>query len=132
MNLKPGDKIRIIEMQGEPDYTDRIGTVKKIDDAGQVHGTWGGLALQPERDKIEPLKDIMHLKYAIYEVYNKDLSSWIAEALTYDLAVKIADLWRKENPHRAVRVRECITSLSTFELRGVVYEQEALEPLPQF
>lgn len=132
MNLKPGDKIRIIEMQGEPDYTDRIGTVKKIDDAGQVHGTWGGLALQPERDKIEPLKDIMHLKYAIYEVYNKDLSSWIAEALTYDLAVKIADFWRKENPHRAVRVRECITSLSTFELRGVVYEQEALEPLPQF
>lgn len=132
MNLKPGDKIRIIEMQGEPDYTDRIGTVEKIDDAGQVHGTWGGLALQPERDKIEPLKDVMHLKYAIYEVYNKDLSSWIAEALTYDLAVKIADLWRKANPHRAVRVRECITSLSTFELRGVVYEQEALEPLPEF
>lgn len=132
MNLKPGDKIRIIEMQGEPDYTDRIGTVKKIDDMGQVHGTWGGLALQPERDKIEPLKDVMHLKYAIYEVYNKDLSSWIAEALTYNLAVKIADLWRKENPHRAVRVRECITSLSTFELRGVVYEQEPLEPLPQF
>lgn len=81
MKYKPGDKIRIIEMQGEPDYNDRIGTIKKIDDMGQLHGTWGGLAVQPENDKIEPLKDVMHLKYAIYEVYDKDLSSWIAEAL---------------------------------------------------
>lgn len=40
-----GDKIRIIEMIGEPNYTGREGIVTYIDDAKQIHGTWGGLAL---------------------------------------------------------------------------------------
>jgi len=47
---KVGDKIRILNMDGEPDYTGRIGTVTYIDDAGQIHGTWGGCALIPECD----------------------------------------------------------------------------------
>ena len=47
---KIGDKIRIINMDGEPDYTGRIGTVTYIDDAGQIHGTWGGCALIPDCD----------------------------------------------------------------------------------
>ena len=45
--VKPGDVIRIQNMHGEPHYTGRTGTVKFIDDAGQIHGTWGGLALIP-------------------------------------------------------------------------------------
>lgn len=49
---KVGDKIRIIIMQGEPRYTGKEGTVEYIDDAGGVHGTWGGLALL-EGDKWE-------------------------------------------------------------------------------
>lgn len=32
-------------MEGEPNYTGRIGTVRNIDSIGQIHGTWGGLAL---------------------------------------------------------------------------------------
>lgn len=48
-----GDKIRIIDMKGEPQYTGKIGTVKHIDSIGQIHGTWGGCALQPENDKYE-------------------------------------------------------------------------------
>ena len=43
--LKKGDKVRIVEMMGEPRYSGREGIVETIDDAGQVHGTWGGCAL---------------------------------------------------------------------------------------
>ena len=48
--IKVGDKIRIIIMQGEPQYTGKEGIVEYIDDAGQIHGTWGGCALIPETD----------------------------------------------------------------------------------
>ena len=42
-----GDRIKIINMEGEPHYKDREGVVTHIDDAGQVHGTWGAvLSLQ--------------------------------------------------------------------------------------
>ncbi len=43
--VKVGDKIRINYMVGEPQYSGKIGVVKYIDDAGQIHGTWGGCAL---------------------------------------------------------------------------------------
>lgn len=48
-----GKKIRIIEMQGEPSYTNRIGTIEKIDAMKQLHGTWGGLAIVPKVDLFE-------------------------------------------------------------------------------
>jgi len=51
--LKVGDKIRIIYMSGEPQYTDKIGEVTHIDDIGQVHGTWGGCALIESEDIYE-------------------------------------------------------------------------------
>ena len=47
---KIGDTIKIIKMDGEPQYTDREGVVTHIDDAGQIHGTWGGCAIIPELD----------------------------------------------------------------------------------
>ena len=50
---KVGDWIRIIYMDGEPQYTGKEGTVIHIDDAGQIHGTWGGCALIPESDEFE-------------------------------------------------------------------------------
>ena len=53
MGLKVGDKIRIIEMIGEPQYNGKEGTIEHIDDIGQIHGSWGGLALQADRDKWE-------------------------------------------------------------------------------
>ena len=40
-----GKKIRIIDMKGEPQYAGKEGVVTHIDDAGQIHGTWGGCAL---------------------------------------------------------------------------------------
>ena len=46
-------KVHIIEMVGEPQYNDCEGYATYIDDMGQIHGTWGGLALQPNRDRFE-------------------------------------------------------------------------------
>lgn len=47
---KIGDIIEIINMDGEPQYTGKTGVVTRIDDAGQIHGTWGGCAIVPECD----------------------------------------------------------------------------------
>ena len=51
--VKVGDTIRIIEMRDEPHYSNKIGRVTFIDDAGQLHGTWGGLAVIPGIDDFE-------------------------------------------------------------------------------
>lgn len=51
--MKIGDKIKIIEMEGEPIYAGKIGVIKHIDSIGQLHGTWGGLAVNPKIDTIE-------------------------------------------------------------------------------
>ena len=55
MQFKIGDKIKIVEMIDEPQYTGKIGVIKSIDDSGQLHGTWGGLAIQPERDIVRKI-----------------------------------------------------------------------------
>ena len=49
--IKIGDTIKIIKMDGEPHYTDREGVVTHIDDASQIHGTWGGCAIVSEVDE---------------------------------------------------------------------------------
>ena len=46
-------KIRIIFMSGEPQYNGKEGVVEYVDDAGQLHGTWGGCAVIPELDDFE-------------------------------------------------------------------------------
>lgn len=48
-------KIRIIHMDGEPQYDGKEGIVESVDDEGQLHGTWGGCAVNPEVDKYEVL-----------------------------------------------------------------------------
>jgi len=50
---KVGDKVRILFMSGESQYTGRVGIVKFIDDMGYIHGTWGGCALIPGEDEWE-------------------------------------------------------------------------------
>ena len=49
--IKIGTKIKIICMESEPQYTGREGVVTHIDDAGQIHGTWGGCAIIPKVDQ---------------------------------------------------------------------------------
>jgi hypothetical protein len=48
-----GKTIRILDMVGEPEYVYKYGVVDYIDDIGQLHGTWGGLAIDLTCDKIE-------------------------------------------------------------------------------
>ena len=60
-NVKVGDKIRIINMKYNPSivgdyeacmrYKGKEGIVETIDDIGQLHGTWGGLAVIPGEDE---------------------------------------------------------------------------------
>ncbi len=51
-----GDTIRIDYMDGEPRYTGRIGVVTTIDSVGQIHGTFGGCAIIPEKDSYTIIK----------------------------------------------------------------------------
>ena len=62
--VKIGDTIRIIRMNddGGKDLQARMnngrsGVVEHIDSIGQLHGTWGGLAVIPGVDEIK-VKDI--------------------------------------------------------------------------
>ena len=57
MEVKVGDTIKIIHMKDEPGYDGTIGVVDLIDDAGQLHGTWGGLAVIPELDEFEVIEN---------------------------------------------------------------------------
>lgn len=52
-----GKKIEILSMDGEPRYSGRIGTVTSEDDIGQLHGTWGGLAVLPGVDSFRIIED---------------------------------------------------------------------------
>lgn len=56
MNVKIGDTIEIDEMFDEPQYRGKTGTIQYIDDAGQIHGTWGGCALIPDIDEFHVIK----------------------------------------------------------------------------
>ena len=49
-DVQPGDIIHIYCMFGESEYAGREGVVRYIDDMNQIHGSWGGLALQFDDD----------------------------------------------------------------------------------
>lgn len=50
--IKAGDRIHIIHLRDENDRHDgREGTVEFVDSIGQLHGTWGGLAVITDVDE---------------------------------------------------------------------------------
>ena len=55
--MKTGDLVRIIYMDGEPDYAGKEGTITYIgtDPWGDnyLRGTWGGCSIYPRLDKFE-------------------------------------------------------------------------------
>ena len=58
MQVKVGDRIKIISLYDPyalDTYNGKEGEVTLIDDAGQLHGTWGGLAVIPEEDEFKVL-----------------------------------------------------------------------------
>ena len=55
-----GQKIRIIRMDDNNgkdvqanEYNGKVGIIRLVDGIGQLHGSWGGLAVNPEIDEIE-------------------------------------------------------------------------------
>lgn len=55
--VRVGDLIRIEYMEDEPRYWGKSGKVTKIDDMGQLHGTWGGLAVNLDVDTIAIIRN---------------------------------------------------------------------------
>ena len=70
--LKINDKIVIKSMKGESNYNGRSGYVTHIDDAGQIHGTWGGLALIADEDEFEIIQERNE-----DETSDRDWNNWI-------------------------------------------------------
>lgn len=58
MDVRIGDKIKIIHMDGEPQYTGKEGIVDHIDDNNQIWGSWGGCALIPYVDTFEVIERV--------------------------------------------------------------------------
>ena len=63
-SVKIGDKIRILHMDDgngkdmeARSYNGREGVVQFIDGIGQLHGTWGSLAVVPEIDKFRIIQN---------------------------------------------------------------------------
>ena len=61
--VRIGDRIRIVRMDNNGgkdahagDYNGRIGIVEHIDSLGQLHGSWGGLAVIIGVDEYEILR----------------------------------------------------------------------------
>lgn len=62
--VKVGDKIRILHMDDgngkdleAQAYNGREGVVENIDGIGQLHGTWGSLAVIPEIDQFRIIQN---------------------------------------------------------------------------
>ena len=55
--VQVGQRVRIINMDGEPQYSGREGIVQRVnrDPWGdtQIHGTWGGCCLYEGKDSFE-------------------------------------------------------------------------------
>lgn len=46
-----GKKVKIIHLSGEDNrYDGKVGVVERVDSMGNLHGTWGFLAIIPEED----------------------------------------------------------------------------------
>lgn len=118
MQVRIGDKIRIIEMVGESDYSGRIGIVECIDSIKQVHGTWGGLALQLERDTIEVLEYSKaycdSFNEAIENLYCVDWSESDGSDVRQILAIYLKDGIRK-NRDLWLKLLESRSDLNGFQ-----------------
>ena len=61
-----GLKLKIIFLSGEKDpkrYQGKIGIITHVDNYGQLHGTWNGLAVIPEIDKFLVIDEEHHIIY---------------------------------------------------------------------
>ena len=113
---KIGDFIRIEEMVGEPAYTGKTGIIQHIDDAGQIHGTWGGCALLPEVDRFTVLVEDRGEKPAILQ------AGQIYRNRGGETMYRCLDSKENENRdrERKVAVLQTVKTRWTFDAIGVV------------
>ena len=50
MNLKVGQKIKILDMYSNTSYNNRVGTITRFGELGELYGTWGREPLLPNVD----------------------------------------------------------------------------------
>ena len=50
MELKVGQKIKILDMYNDTSYNNRVGTITGFGELGELYGTWGKLPLLPNVD----------------------------------------------------------------------------------
>lgn len=93
--VKVGNYIKIRFMKDEPLYDGKIGRVIHIDDAGQIHGTWGGCALIPEEDSFEVFSETRSKLFKMCEDTNTSMTG-----INYLVDYYINSLGWKE--HKAV------------------------------
>ena len=50
MNLKVGQKIKILDMDSNTSYNNRVGIITRFGELGELYGTWGKEPLLPNVD----------------------------------------------------------------------------------
>ena len=50
MQLKVGQKIKILDMYSDTSYNNRVGTITGVGELGELYGTWGKQPLLPNVD----------------------------------------------------------------------------------
>lgn len=102
--------VMIVSMHGEPDYAGKVGRVLYTDDAGHVHGTWGGCALIPgedvyvERNLFEELKSMVGETRAKAEAWTEDLVRTFDGTEDEDLLIS----WAEEMESAGAFLREML------------------------
>ena len=128
--VKIGDKIKIINMAGEPNYAGKEGVVDHIDDAGQIHGTWGGCAIIPEEDEFEILNESLD-QMREKALKMKETSNAFAILYGYRVKGKEVELepeefaTEEEYKERIKQITDSFTKLSDKDPRGNRYGKES-------
>ena len=47
MQLKVGQKIKILDMYSDTSYNNRVGTITGVGELGELYGTWGKRTFTP-------------------------------------------------------------------------------------
>ena len=50
MNLKIGQKIKILDMYSDTSYNNRVGIITEVGELGELYGTWGREPILPNVD----------------------------------------------------------------------------------
>lgn len=112
MEFKIGDKIRIIHMDDASGkdkaawkYNGKEGYIQYIDDIGQIHGTWGSLAVIPGIDEIELIEENNYINKKVHtdkdnntefkrilkQVGDKNMCQMIYKWLFYNSSTNMAE-----------------------------------------